>query len=668
MRRIIAFLLSFLMTHSAGLFALPESSSRSVKADEIVAMDSDSNTNPVSSFKVGDKITFGNYPQTKVTSTTLISALDKVSKTWVSYNYCMKSSDASLGLIETSDYMKYCDFSYLGSKYRAVTFSQYRPSVASDDSAAGKSLQDDNGYSVDTVYYFKFEAIKWVVLDPIEGYIMCDSVIDSQAFNNYLVNVDGSYYGDPELSYYASDWANCSLRKWLNEDFLYTAFAANGREMIGLTQLENKSTYSNDSYDTVTTHDKIFLPSYYDVINADYGFNSAPREQDDLRKAKGTDYAKSQGLYVVATLSQTYRNPIWRLRTCDGSSVVWNVDNYGRAYNFFQIDNTSYGVRPALKFNPEPLKSTVTFDANGGEIEETERKVITGSTVGELPVPTREGCEFDGWFTDSEGGYRINADEGVDEDVTFYAHWIASPIELIVDSLPEKLNYLPGEEFDPTGVSMKIKYSDGSFRSILPEETELIGFDSSLAESQQVFFRYIIDDVTLDSAPFTVDIGRQVMSIEVTHVPNKTGYVQGEHFDASGLAVVAQYSDSSSEDVTDLVVLGGMNAENAGTKIMSVTYTYKGKSVSAEFSYTVSARLSSIKLTSLPEKQVYLKGESLSTDGLTVMASFADGTVKEVKDYTVSGFDPNAAGKQIITVSYVYATQIRTAKFAVIVK
>ena len=42
-------------------------------------------------------------------------------------------------------------------------------------------------------------------------------------------------------------------------------------------------------------------------------------------------------------------------------------------------------------------KVTVTFDADGGELETTSKEAVIGSAYGELPIPTKEGYEFLGW-------------------------------------------------------------------------------------------------------------------------------------------------------------------------------------------------------------------------------------------------------------------------------
>ena len=124
-------------------------------------------------YKTGDIITFGSYPQDLVEDDTVKAALDGLDKTWVSYNYYTGTGSWGDGKMTPSDYMKYADIEYNGTKYRAVTFSQYRPKYTESPSTAEKSRQIDNGYPIDTVYYFEYKPLTWKMLDPEEGYVVC---------------------------------------------------------------------------------------------------------------------------------------------------------------------------------------------------------------------------------------------------------------------------------------------------------------------------------------------------------------------------------------------------------------------------------------------------------------------------------------------------------------
>ena len=70
---------------------------------------------------------------------------------------------------------------------------------------------------------------------------------------------------------------------------------------------------------------------------------------------------------------------------------------------------------------------TVTFDPNGGTLAEADRtrSLMTGETYGTLPVPSYEGYDFAGWYTEQNGGTKIESDTTVTVagTQTLYAHW-----------------------------------------------------------------------------------------------------------------------------------------------------------------------------------------------------------------------------------------------------
>ena len=68
---------------------------------------------------------------------------------------------------------------------------------------------------------------------------------------------------------------------------------------------------------------------------------------------------------------------------------------------------------------------TITFDPGEGTISTTAKEVTYGDTYGELPLPVRVGYDFDGWFTEAEGGEQVTADTKVEitGNQTLYAHW-----------------------------------------------------------------------------------------------------------------------------------------------------------------------------------------------------------------------------------------------------
>lgn len=75
----------------------------------------------------------------------------------------------------------------------------------------------------------------------------------------------------------------------------------------------------------------------------------------------------------------------------------------------------------------------LTFDSVGGRLasDQVERLVYHGDAYGELPVPTRRGYDFIGWFTASEGGVQIQPSDTFTgtENQTLYAQWSYNPFD-----------------------------------------------------------------------------------------------------------------------------------------------------------------------------------------------------------------------------------------------
>lgn len=304
---------------------------------------------------VGDIITFGSYPQSEVTKesdSATYAKLEAASKNWVSYGYY--SGNGSHGSMEPRDWMEYADIDINGdgaNDYRAVRFTLYRPyrTISSSDN----SYQDGNGYTINNIYYFKYEPLKWQVLDPTKGLVLSKSIIDSQAYSNTIYKNghdaygNRAYWNNASYTKYANDYATSSIRKWLNEDFYNTAFTSDQKQNILPTTLDN-SAHSTDysRYDSVSTTDNVFLLSYSEAQNASYGFTNNT-SSTETRKAVGTDYAKAQGLYVNSNECSN-----WRLRSAGYLSYRACKVNYdGYVYNYDDVDCTYSGVRPALRLS-----------------------------------------------------------------------------------------------------------------------------------------------------------------------------------------------------------------------------------------------------------------------------------------------------------------------------
>ena len=65
---------------------------------------------------------------------------------------------------------------------------------------------------------------------------------------------------------------------------------------------------------------------------------------------------------------------------------------------------------------------TVSFDTNGGS-KLSSQTVTRNSAIKEPPVPTKEGFDFEGWYTDKELKTKYDFSEKVTKNITLYAAW-----------------------------------------------------------------------------------------------------------------------------------------------------------------------------------------------------------------------------------------------------
>ena len=85
-------------------------------------------------------------------------------------------------------------------------------------------------------------------------------------------------------------------------------------------------------------------------------------------------------------------------------------------------------------------KRTITWNANGGTIEPTTTIVGRGEPLSlyfseSLPIPTKTGYTFVGWFTEKINGTQITTETIVDNNVTYYAQWtlniVGTPLDIV---------------------------------------------------------------------------------------------------------------------------------------------------------------------------------------------------------------------------------------------
>ena len=116
---------------------------------------------------------------------------------------------------------------------------------------------------------------------------------------------------------------------------------------------------------------------------------------------------------------------------------IWNVSHNGS----YKLTHTTYtngiaGKEEIATFLVTSVVCTIMFDVGGGSLGTANAtKLITeGTVIGELPMPTRTGYTFVGWWTEASGGTQISTSTTVTSNVTCYAHWSVNKYTVTFDS------------------------------------------------------------------------------------------------------------------------------------------------------------------------------------------------------------------------------------------
>lgn len=200
--------------------------------------------------------------------------------------------------------------------------------LAWDTITFGNYWQEDTNDDGETNTNDEKKPIRWRVLS-VEGddaFLMADQAIESRPFDE-----EGS----------AVTWEKCSLRKWLNEDFIKEAFTEEEQAAIMETTVVNKG---NEEYNTeagADTQDKIYLLSIDEAADTQYGF-----EKSD----KAAFHRTSPAREVAQTMysSEAYNAFFWWLRSPGKENCVSNVGMAGDGDSEGTFAQTYGAVRPVL--------------------------------------------------------------------------------------------------------------------------------------------------------------------------------------------------------------------------------------------------------------------------------------------------------------------------------
>jgi hypothetical protein len=184
----------------------------------------------------------------------------------------------------------------------------------------------------------KFGKYDWRVLEIQGGkaLLLADKVTHvKMPFNNTCTGVT---------------WKTCSLRKWLNNEFLTQEFTPQEQEQIALTTIQNENNQWYRTEGGEITKDKIFLLSLSEVVTYFGDSGQLKVRPNNSISYIDDNYNKSRIANSISKRSEAW----WWLRTPGISNHASFVKYDGLLLvHGYRVDNNNKrgGVRPALVVN-----------------------------------------------------------------------------------------------------------------------------------------------------------------------------------------------------------------------------------------------------------------------------------------------------------------------------
>lgn len=144
-----------------------------------------------------------------------------------------------------------------------------------------------------------------------------------------------------------------------------------------------------------------------------------------------------------------------------------------------------------------------------------------------------------------------------------------------------------------------------------------------------------------------------VVGIEISKMPNRVEYVEGEKFDKEGMVVNAVYSDGSRKEITDYTV-----EPNGALTTKDTAAIVKWNDMTAQVEISVRSdseeepTITGIEVTKAPNRTEYKVGDTFDSTGMVVSVVYSNGTSEVISDYTYEPKGKLTAKDNVITITW----------------
>ena len=145
-----------------------------------------------------------------------------------------------------------------------------------------------------------------------------------------------------------------------------------------------------------------------------------------------------------------------------------------------------------------------------------------------------------------------------------------------------------------------------------------------------------------------------LMGIEITQLPNKINYIEGETFDPTGMIVTASYGTGITVLATQIIksYICVPSIISNDTQNILIKYSEGGKFYTTKLNIGITLKPTSLTISALPQKTIYSYLDDFDPNGMIITANYPDGSTSQVIDYSFSPKTFNDIGKQNVAINY----------------
>lgn len=259
---------------------------------------------------------------------------------------------------------------------------------------------------------------------------------------------------------------------------------------------------------------------------------------------------------------------------------------------------------------------TISFDLNGGE--GNIKPVSVKDKISVLPHPLRYGYVFDGWYTEKDGGEKVDTDTIFTKDATLYAHWKLNAYGLIIEKIED-------QTYTGTPITPEVVVKDGQETLVKDKDYKVVYSNNRNAGTGTVTVIRTGSYEETKSENFT--ILPKTISVSGITASDKT-------YDGKTAALLddtnAVIDGKAENDDVKVYAVGTFSDANAGdNKLISIALSLIGNDAG---NYVISSDSQTTAYASVNKADPML---SVTADILKLNASsMGDGTVSYTSDNT----------------------------------